>query len=60
VVARSTVLDTQPVNQPVIDQIFTFTEPAGSYSISGADSGQQTVAIEAGTTSTVQIDDTCK
>jgi len=55
VVARRTVLDSQDTGNPVIDQIFSFTEPPGSYSVSGATPKQQPVVIKAGTTSTVAL-----
>jgi hypothetical protein len=59
VVATKTVLDTQAAGQPVTTQIFTFTEPPGSYSISGPTPKQQPVTFKAGTTSTVELTDAC-
>jgi hypothetical protein len=43
------------VNTPV----FSFTEPPGSYSISGPTPKEQPVMIKAGTTSTVELTDPC-
>lgn len=58
-VSTRTVLDTQAVDVPLIHGIFTFTEPPGSYSISGPTPNGQTVVIKAGATSTVDLSSTC-
>jgi hypothetical protein len=60
VIAKRTVFDTEAADEPVIDAIFSFTEPAGTYSVSGATPQEQTVVIKAGTTSTVDIPAICK
>jgi hypothetical protein len=59
VVSTKTVLDTQAADAPVIHGIFTFTEPPGSYSISGPTPNGQTVVIKAGATSTVDLSSAC-
>jgi hypothetical protein len=60
VISTRRVLDTQATGDPVTDQIFSFTEPAGTYSISGPTPKQQPVVITAGTTSTVALTAGCK
>jgi hypothetical protein len=60
VISTRRVLDTQAAGQPVIQQLFTFTEPAGSYTISGATPKGEPVVIKAATTSTVELTDACK
>jgi hypothetical protein len=60
VISTRTVLDTQAAGQPVIQQLFTFTEPAGSYTISGPTPNGEPVVIKAATTSTVELTDACK
>jgi len=60
VVATKTVLDTQAAGQPIIHQIFTFTEPPGSYTISESPPNGQTAVIKAETTSTVDLSAVCK
>jgi hypothetical protein len=55
VIAKRMVLDSQNTGDPVIDEVFSFSEPSGSYSVSGATPNQQPVVIKAGTTSTVQL-----
>ena len=60
VVSTRTVLDTEAAGDPVIHQIFSFTEPPGSYSISGPTPEEQPVVIKPGTTSTVALADNCK
>ncbi len=59
VIAKRTVLDSQNTGDPVIDEVFSFSEPAGSYSVSGATPEQQPVVIKAGATSTVQLAADC-
>ncbi|MGD0392595.1 MAG: hypothetical protein ABSC41_08115 [Acidimicrobiales bacterium] len=58
-VAKRTVLDAQPAGDRIVDQIFSFTEPPGSYSISGATPVERTVVIKAGTTSVVELTAVC-
>jgi hypothetical protein len=60
VISTRKVLDTQGTGQPVIQQLFTFTEPAGSYTVSGATPNERPVVIKAGTTSSVELTDACK
>jgi hypothetical protein len=60
VISTKTVLDTQAAGQPVTTQIFTFTEPPGTYSISGPTPKEQPVTIKADTTSTVELAGACK
>jgi hypothetical protein len=60
VISTRRVLDTQATGDPVTDQIFSFTEPAGTYSISGPTPKEQPVVITAGTTSTVELTAGCK
>ncbi len=60
VISTRTVLDTQAVDAPVIHGIFNFTEPPGSYTVSGPTPDGQTVVIKAGATSTVDLSDVCK
>jgi hypothetical protein len=60
VISTRRVLDTQAAGDPVTDQIFSFTEPAGTYSISGPTPKQQPVVITSGTTSTVALKAHCK
>jgi hypothetical protein len=59
VISTKTVVDTQAADEPVLHQIFTFTEPAGSYSVSESTPKEQSVVIKAGTTSTVELPDAC-
>ncbi len=58
-VAKRTVFDSKAAGERVIDQIFSFTEPAGSYSISGPTPQEEAVHIQAGTTSTVALTAAC-
>jgi hypothetical protein len=60
VIARRTVLDTQAADEPTLDQIFSFTEPPGSYSVSGSTPKEQPVVIKAGITSTVSLPGACR
>jgi hypothetical protein len=60
VISTRRVLDTQAAGQSVIQQLFTFTEPGGSYTISGPTPKWETVVIKAGKTSTVELTDACK
>ena len=60
VVARRTVLDTENTDDPQIDDVFRFSEPAGTYSVSGAAPTEQPVVIRAGATSTVQLTADCR
>jgi hypothetical protein len=60
VIATRTVLDTQAAGAPVINQIFAFTEPAGSYTVLESAANEQPVVIKAGTTSTVQLSVACQ
>ncbi len=59
VIARRTVLDTKAAGERVIDQIFSFTEPPGSYSLSGVSPSGQPVVIKAGATSGVELTAHC-
>lgn len=59
VIATRRVFDTQAAGDPVTDQIFSFSEPAGTYSISGPTPKQQPVVITAGATSTVALAANC-
>lgn len=58
-ISTKTVLDTQAAGEPVNTPVFSFTEPPGSYSISGPTPKEQPVMIKAGTTSTVELTDPC-
>ncbi|MGA3148644.1 MAG: hypothetical protein ABSF33_14405 [Acidimicrobiales bacterium] len=60
VIAKKAVLDTKAAGERVIDELFTFTEPPGSYSISGVTPKEQPVAIKAGTTSIVELTGLCR
>jgi hypothetical protein len=59
VIARRTVTDSKGVDQPFVDQAFSFTEPAGSYTVSGP-ARSKPVVIKAGRTVRVVIPDACK
>jgi hypothetical protein len=60
VIAKQTVFDSKAEGAHVVGQVFSFTEPAGSYSISGPNPEGQTVHIQAGTTSAVELTGSCR
>jgi hypothetical protein len=60
VVSTKKVIDTQAANAPIIHQVFVFTEPPGSYTVSESPPSGKPVVIKAGATSTIALVDSCK